>query len=223
VSEIGQEGVDWDRPPVGAALVDLSPALTGGVLESITDARAKRRIALRIDLPAIRRAHRWHDDVRVILVADAVRSVRALEWMFGEVDRTKYADKRELLEARRRLGRTESLGWPHFQDVNSRKPLAIDHALLLVREDGVALRIAGTQGRDFREIVIAAEALYVRRSDRVELELEDLLALAPRSDTDAGGGDAAPVTRQSGGRVARDRRRDACHASARRTVHATPT
>jgi hypothetical protein len=171
------DGVDWDRPTEGADLVDLSPALDGAKLETLTDAPDKRRLAMRFDAPRVRRAGAMGKDVRFVFVVDGVRSKRASDWIAGDAGKASdYASGAELLAARRRLGRTESIGWAAFVGELEKTKLDVAHAVLLRNDAGVALRVAGTMGRDWRELVVAGELAIVRRSDREPFDLEMLLA-----------------------------------------------
>lgn len=174
--------VDWDSATASAELFDLHAVFHEGTLEMITDARDRRRVALRIDAPGPRRLAAMADDVRFLLVIDGVRSVRATEWAGGDVPRPKAIDdesRRAWIEARQRAGRMESVAWRGVADGG--REMTIEHALVLEGPGGAAVRVGGRVGADrksvWREIVISGEALFYARSDRAPFDRDALLRL----------------------------------------------
>jgi hypothetical protein len=181
------EAVDWDRPPAGAQLIDLSSALGDARLESIGDTLDDRTIALRFDVPRLRTFADLPKTSRFALVIGAARAARVLDWIAGSVTAPASRERAALeafYEERRRLGRYQSLGWRAFvSEVTPRSPLEISIAVMLRGgAGGVALRLEGMVGSEFRDVIVAGESVTGSRTDDPTFDLDAWLALGAELD-----------------------------------------
>lgn len=173
--------VDWDLPPEDAEVVGLASPLHDARVIALSCDRAACTARLVVDPMHVRFAGQWDPAVRVIMLIEGVRAVRAQTWIGPAEWKASVPETRDeaaaLKEHWRRGGRYESVAWATIEDGIAKGPFDVSDAFLARDTTGVALRMEGMLAGEFYDLVIAGQRLQVSRSDGAPFDLEAWIAL----------------------------------------------